>query len=1670
MWNMSRIKATLSLLFLHLLYLRIFPCTGCVDLERKALTKFKQGLIDPAYSLASWDAGLDCCKWVGVICDNRTGYVVQLNLRNPYDKYITSGYFFVENSKNVLWSLNGQIDPALQDLKHLQRLDLSGNSFDGVPVPASLGSFQSLRYLNLSSAGFSGIIPQSIGNLATLEVLDISHVLRKDIDIFDHRLSRKLPFTTPSVDSLQWLKKMQSLKQLWMNGVRFAMVLNLQDNSFRSPIPSWVANITSLVSVDLSHNRFGGEVPLDFSKLPCLQKLDLRDNNLIGNSSKVLAGEWESIKILDVGENQLYGELPSHMGNLSKIEYLDLSYNELEGHIPTEIQNLKNLKYLSLRWNPLTDKIPPEIGNLHALEFLDLSYFFIHTGTLNVFPDSICQLKNLTHLWLENWSLVGWIPSCLGELSSLAGLHLRNNQLNGTLLELHFQNLDKLEYLDLSFNSLDLQMNPDWVPPFQLKEISLSSCNLGTRFPPWLQSQISLQLLDLSQTSISETIPPWFWNFAPNLTTLDISSNGIFGELPNPLMTHTKLSVIDLSHNSLSGLIPSMPTTSYYIKLSVNKFIGPIPPDFLDAHASLQFFLASDNEINGIIPQLFGKMENLRFLDLSNNALIGSIPSNLCDGHSLEFLDLSWNHLIGSVHFLSRNCSNLGILDLSENILTGGLPSSMGLLKRLALLDLHANNLSDGLPPSLTNCSSLKVLDLSTNTLNGSIPGELSYNLTDLQILSLRSNMLTGKLPLQNWKLSSLNVLDLAHNYFHGPIPKALQNLPAMKKKSVAHNIVLGFKGNFNQERSFITKRLLEYFKSPSTNENTIDLSENFFSGEIPEELSSLLGLSDLILSGNNLSGKIPQDIGNLPELGLLDLSRNQLSGTIPPSILYLTSLRFLNVSYNRLHGMVPSGLQLRFFNDPSIFIGNAGLCGPPLLEDCTQNKTPPSVTDEEKSTAPDEMIWIRRSAKILKNLIMVTAEQDQPRKAFLTNSKSMNDKPVIQKVPGLYPGKGCPSRNSRWPGQNPGQRGGLEIVFNQQLTRLGYNLTSCVIAPSAKMPYSYTAVPFYTLPSAPPLSSFPMWDFYNSERCLPVHQKETPSESELDITSFRAWMSFERVLGTTNLQRVHALVVKSELYSYGFLGDRLVSAYANCGHSVDASRLFDEIPCKDLVSWNSMVSALSRNGNYSESFNIFRWLMSTDLSPNFVTVVSVASAYGNRNALTGGMCLHGFVEKAGFLCTAEVVNSLITMYGKCGCIVSAHELFDKAATKNIVSWNSMIAIYAQLGSVEVVFDLFNSLRISEIKPDCATIVSVLQGCANLRKGNAIHGYIVRAGFSTDTPVETALINFHAKSGSLNSSCKIFHEMNDPDTIAWTAMIGAYAVHGQGSAAIEAFECMVSEGVIPDHVTFTHVLNACSHSGLVIEGKKYFKAMSEKYKIQVSMDHYSCMVDLLGRFGLLEEAHQLIESMSVLPNSAVWGALLGACRVHRNIKLGKEAADRLFELNPSDPRNYIILSNMYSREGLWDESSKVRALMKEKGLRRTPGCSFIEHGGNVLKFMVDDRSHPQSQTMYAKLAELTRKMTDSGYVPETEFVLHDVADNLKAEMISTHSEKLAIAFGLLNIATHVPIVITKNLRICGDCHNVAKFISAIENRELIIRDPKRFHHFREGNCSCGDYW
>ncbi|WCJ44308.1 Tetratricopeptide repeat (TPR)-like superfamily protein [Euphorbia peplus] len=552
----------------------------------------------------------------------------------------------------------------------------------------------------------------------------------------------------------------------------------------------------------------------------------------------------------------------------------------------------------------------------------------------------------------------------------------------------------------------------------------------------------------------------------------------------------------------------------------------------------------------------------------------------------------------------------------------------------------------------------------------------------------------------------------------------------------------------------------------------------------------------------------------------------------------------------------------------------------------------------------------------------------------------------------------------------------------------------------------------------------------------------------------------------------IHCLVIKSISYHHGFIGDQLVSSYMRIGCTGDAQNLFDELPSKDLISWNSLISGFSRTRDLGKCMNAFsKMKFQTDIVPNEVTVLPLISAC--TEDLDLGKYIHAFALKLGFLSTVKIVNALVNMYGKLGSLVAARCIFDEMPVKNLISWNSVIAIHVQLGFAEEGVRYFIQMRRFGIVSDQATLVSLLQACeiVGVRKLlEAFHGYINNCGLDLNLAVATALLGVYSDLGLLSASEKIFREIIDPDKVAWTAMIACYAGHGCGKEAIEHFELMVGGGMVPDNVTFTHLLSACSHSGLVKEGKYYFENMLKVYGVEPRVDHYSCMVDLFGRSGLLDYAYKLIKSMPMDPNSGVWGALIGACRVYGNVELGREVSEKLFALNPLDSRNYIMLSNMYSAAGQWEDASKVRALMKQRNLIRNPGCSFIENGNRIHCFVMGDESHPESKQIYIKLEALIRKIKETGYVAKTEFVLHDVDEDAKEDMVNKHSEKLAMAYGLLVSNADEPLIITKNLRICGDCHSFAKLISLIEKRTIIIRDTKRFHHFGNGFCSCGDYW
>jgi pentatricopeptide repeat protein len=539
-----------------------------------------------------------------------------------------------------------------------------------------------------------------------------------------------------------------------------------------------------------------------------------------------------------------------------------------------------------------------------------------------------------------------------------------------------------------------------------------------------------------------------------------------------------------------------------------------------------------------------------------------------------------------------------------------------------------------------------------------------------------------------------------------------------------------------------------------------------------------------------------------------------------------------------------------------------------------------------------------------------------------------------------------------------------------------------------------------------------------------------------------------------------------SRLQSYVFVGNALVDMYAKCGQIEKARDVFDNLCKRDIVSWNAMISGYAQNGYPGEAHILFIKMPQRD-AMSWNTIIA---GYAQNGHLDEALKLFEKMPKPNVVSW----NAMIAGYVQNGYIDEAVKVFQKIPNPDVVSWNTMIAGYAQNGRSMEALELYQRMKAVGVKPDSNSFSSVLSACtklAALEQGMEIHEHIVTSGLQSDVCVANALVDMYAKCGDIEKARDLFDKMQERNAISWTAMIGGYAMNGCGKEALKLFEEMQQRsGVIPNHVTFVCVLSACCHTGLVEEGQKYFNHMTRSYNIMPTMQHYCCMVDLFGRAGLLDRAQDFINNMPIKPDATVWACLLGACRIHNNIELGEYAAGHIFELNPEIATPYVLLSNMYATSGRWDEIENVRKSMKDRGVKKLPGCSWIEVNKQVHTFLTGDRSHPETSKIYSKLESLSRQMKAAGYVPDTRFVLIDVEEDLKEENLCHHSEKLAIAFGLLNTAPGTAIRVIKNLRVCGDCHSATKFISMIAAREIVVRDANRYHHFKDGQCSCGDYW
>ncbi|XP_031375480.1 receptor-like protein 52 [Punica granatum] len=939
---------------------------------------------------ASWKNGTNCCSWDGVTCHMSKDYVIGLDLS-------------CSRLRGALHS-----NSTLFSLRNLQRLNLAGNNFIGSPISSRFGILTGLAHLNLSGSSFSGIFPLEMishhhSNLISLDLSDSRDLTVEEDRSFRRFISNLTQLRELALDYVDMsrisptslMNLSSTLTSLRLDGCLLQgtfpinifhlpnlRILSLSDNSnltgalpqtnwsssplvllslsftkFHGPIPDSVGNLTSLEYLHLKGSEFTGSVPPTLGNLDRLSSLALGGINLSGTIDFDMFARLKNLEDLYLSGNLnvmlpnngncsfprlkeliLFGvnltEFPYFLSSSEELEWLDLNGNKISGPIPEWFGRVwsNTLTALSLSSNNFTGEIPSSICQLSSLRDLDLS-----DNRLGTIPRCFGKLSNLSYLDLFSNNFTGEIPSSICQLSSLRDLDLSYNRLVGTIPRC-FGKLSNLSDLFISSNNFT-------------GEIPSSICQLS-----------SLRDLDLSDNRLNGTIPRCLGNLS-NLSSLSLFSNNFIGEIPSSICQLSSLSDLTLTYNRLNGTIPRyLGNFSYlsYLDLSHNQLQGPLPRTLANC-TSLQNLDLANNNLDGPLPI---PPPTVLFYSVANNKFSGDIPHQLCNATQLDMVNLSNNSLTGSIPHCFINL-RASVLDLGANELVGHIPDIFFSGHDLRTIQLSQNRLEGALPRSLANCKNLEVLDLSENKLEDRFPYWLD-TLPNLQVLDLRSNKLRGLITgKNNHPFPKLHIFDLSDNKFYGHLPaKYIANFIAMKDKARSASQYMWVNNTSATYQDSITVvmkgftielvRILSVF-------TTIDLSRNFFGGDIPELIGDLKLLKGLNLSHNNLTGKIPSSVGNLTNLEWLDLSSNKLNGEIPRGLADLTMLSWLNLSNNHLEGLIPQGRQFDTFNHP--FDGNPRLCGYPLPKACgaDEQQLPPSTSSgdgEEKAQFGHWIEW----------------------------------------------------------------------------------------------------------------------------------------------------------------------------------------------------------------------------------------------------------------------------------------------------------------------------------------------------------------------------------------------------------------------------------------------------------------------------------------------------------------------------------------------------------------------------------------------------------------------------------------------------------------------------------------------------------------------------------------
>ncbi|XP_072951221.1 pentatricopeptide repeat-containing protein At4g13650 isoform X1 [Typha angustifolia] len=555
--------------------------------------------------------------------------------------------------------------------------------------------------------------------------------------------------------------------------------------------------------------------------------------------------------------------------------------------------------------------------------------------------------------------------------------------------------------------------------------------------------------------------------------------------------------------------------------------------------------------------------------------------------------------------------------------------------------------------------------------------------------------------------------------------------------------------------------------------------------------------------------------------------------------------------------------------------------------------------------------------------------------------------------------------------------------------------------------------------------------------------------------------------------EQIHALTIKTGFELNVYISSVLIDMYSKCGMLNKAREILKRLTDKDVVSWTAMIAGYAQHELCIEALLTFEEMQLNGIRPDNIGLASAISACAGIKAIKQGVQMHAQACVSGYSTDISIGNALINLYARGGRTEEAYSAFENVELKDEISWNGLISGFAQSGLCEEALKVFVRMDQEGIKSNLFTYGSAVSASANMadiKHGKQIHARIIKTGYDSEIEARNALVSLYSKCGNIEDAKMEFFGMSERNEVSWNAMITGYSQHGRGVEALGLFNQMKQEGLKPNYVTFIGVLAACSHVGLVEDGLNYFRSMTSEHGIIPRPDHYACIVDILGRAGQLDRARKFIEDMPIKPDAMVWRTLLSACTVHRNMEIGKLAAQHLLELEPDDSATYVLLSNVYAVTGKWHCRDHVRKMMKDRGVKKEPGRSWIEVKSKVHAFFVGDRLHPLADKIYKFLEDLEKRLVEMGYNQDRYQLLHDIEQERKDPTALIHSEKLAVAFGLISLSPEIPLRVIKNIRVCNDCHTWMKFVSKDTGRAIILRDAYRFHHFEGGICSCGDYW